>query len=202
MNKRFKLSCYINRNDTLKRMGFSSYSDYLASDLWREIKREVLAIWKKCRCCGKDAALVHHANYQRDVLDGRNKRFLVSICDACHEHIEFEDGKKVSVKAANGRMMNLASSNGWPLGQIIFNPKKPKQPKRPPNHRYRSPQRPIDPELQRIKEAEEQRIANVKRMNANIIFGCYSKSRKATPRDIAKLKKKKKRLESMLGIRH
>jgi hypothetical protein len=40
---------------------------------------------------------MHHISYEVDVLYGKNLERLASLCESCHERIEFdEDGKKIS----------------------------------------------------------------------------------------------------------
>lgn len=51
----------------------------------------------QCRICTAKATSVHHISYDVDVMYGSNLSPLVSLCDPCHEKIEFdEDGNKVS----------------------------------------------------------------------------------------------------------
>jgi hypothetical protein len=69
-----------------------SYDDYLASPLWRKIKRRILKRdEKRCRRCGGDADRVHHRSYAREVLDGLADECLVSLCEGCHDIIHLDD---------------------------------------------------------------------------------------------------------------
>jgi hypothetical protein len=94
------------RNETLKRMGFNSYREYLESPLWKSIRAKVLAR-DRCKClkCGQEAREVHHKSYERGVLLGwaSKRRHLISLCRACHEGAEFCDGRKTKLSEANAR---------------------------------------------------------------------------------------------------
>lgn len=85
-------------------MGFASYADYLASELWASIRSKVLLNGAACYCCGREATQVHHSAYRKKDLEGRDLRRLHPICARCHWLIEFRDGVKVSVKHAKNRM--------------------------------------------------------------------------------------------------
>ena len=106
-NDIFNLSAYKNRNNTLREIGFLSYNLYLESDLWGKIRDSVLARDDyRCRCCGRPAKVVHHTSYDKDVLLGKNKEPLRSLCNGCHYAIEIHDGDKTSLKSANKHLKN------------------------------------------------------------------------------------------------
>lgn len=76
-----------------------SYSEYLRSPKWARIRGSVFARDDyKCQCCFQKAKCVHHRRYTEPVLDGRadHLHFLISLCNTCHEYVEFADGIKVS----------------------------------------------------------------------------------------------------------
>lgn len=107
------LSRYFYRNELLKELGYPTYKDYLASDLWQKIRRRVLGRYRhKCQSCGKLATEVHHKHYSRKVLTGQHIIGLKAICSACHREIEFENGEKVDVVTANRRMRAIGERNG------------------------------------------------------------------------------------------
>lgn len=85
---------YRNRNDILRELGYRSYSEYLSSDLWKEIRRRAIRKAKgMCEVCGKNEAThVHHLNYQKDTLLGKKETlvFLVASCEECHIRVEFD----------------------------------------------------------------------------------------------------------------
>lgn len=95
-----------------------SYSEYLKSPKWAGIRAR---IWKrdsyKCQCCFAKADCVHHRKYSKQTLAGQASclHFLISLCNSCHQHIEFNDkGEKISQPAhkeqrLNSLMLTLAS---------------------------------------------------------------------------------------------
>ena len=103
------------RKKASRRQPRTKYEQYLASDLWRKIRNRVLARdGKKCRACGRRASIVHHMSYHKEVMDGINDGWLVSLCRKCHDHIEFKevDGErvKVSLAEANHRLEDRIAS--------------------------------------------------------------------------------------------
>lgn len=103
---------YEQRNMTLRRMGFASYEDYLASPLWKSIRKRVMKAAKgRCHICGDPANNVHHTSYKQKILEGKTLAGLVPLCRTCHEIGEFDtSGKKQTLKQANAR---LKLCRGW-----------------------------------------------------------------------------------------
>jgi 5-methylcytosine-specific restriction endonuclease McrA len=69
---------------------WSSYREYLDSDVWRNIRWEALARdHGRCRDCGIEATEVHHVAYPK-VPGGEDLDDLLSLCHACHQrrHVE------------------------------------------------------------------------------------------------------------------
>ena len=96
---------YARRNAILKKMGFSSYKAYLASDLWKSIRQRVFdRDGGICRLCLKrKAKSVHHITYHEDTLRGETLDQLVSICGGCHVYSEFNaKGEKLTYTADIG----------------------------------------------------------------------------------------------------
>ena len=93
---------YTLRNTLLLQMGYSSYGDYLISDLWEKIRTVVMERDdKRCKICSGRAFVVHHLDYNRSTLLGNSLDGLVSICHKCHEEIEFtKEGQKRSLVEA------------------------------------------------------------------------------------------------------
>ncbi len=89
---------YAQRNRLIRtHCGFDTYAAYLASDLWKSIRRSVLKADKAtCRCCGRNATEVHHIRYTVKNLTGKSRKHLISICRECHEAIEFVGATKLS----------------------------------------------------------------------------------------------------------
>lgn len=86
------------RDRRLKAIGFKSYKEYLASDLWKGIREEVFAIkGRVCLCCNSPATQLHHTRYKMEELLGTNLRHIQPVCGPCHKQIEFdENGHKRS----------------------------------------------------------------------------------------------------------
>jgi 5-methylcytosine-specific restriction endonuclease McrA len=85
-------------------LGFATYTAYLASDLWKRIRMMALKRDRfTCRCCGGRATQVHHRKYEYRVMIGERLGDLISLCDPCHEHIEFDDGSKTGTTGAMRR---------------------------------------------------------------------------------------------------
>ena len=118
--------CYAARSMALTEIGFASYQEYLDSNLWKSIRRRVLARdSKRCQSCGEKAEAVHHKKYTVAVLRGDKGALpsLVSLCHTCHHLIEFgEHGEKLDLAGANAR---LGVFNGG-----VRKPAKRKKPKR------------------------------------------------------------------------
>jgi len=101
-NKQQSGTTYASRDYLLPQLGFKTYRDYLASDLWHKIQARVYsARGKKCYLCGRDATELHHMRYHKDDLLGKNIKFIVPICHECHIYIEFNDGQKRSLSDVN-----------------------------------------------------------------------------------------------------
>lgn len=105
---------YKQRDVVLFRMGFASYRDYLKSQLWKVIRDAKLAVDPRCEICdGSLANQVHHIAYNREVLQGKNRRKLVSTCGDCHTKIEFHsDGRKRSFESAYKKTRQLLRKVG------------------------------------------------------------------------------------------
>ncbi len=102
-------NAYKQRDEVLFRLGFASYRDYLKSELWKLIREAKLAVDPKCEICNSVAGQVHHIAYNRQVLQGKNRRKLVSVCEECHCKIEFHppDGRKRSFESAYKKTKQL-----------------------------------------------------------------------------------------------
>lgn len=91
-----KGTLYDVRAANLLAIGFSSYGDYLQSELWALIRQRILDRDQAlCIGCDKKATAVHHLTYGKLVLSGHQDDQLVSICGGCHRAIEFHFGDKV-----------------------------------------------------------------------------------------------------------
>ena len=75
--------------DRLRRLGFETYNEYLASDLWHTIREFVRAHkGSKCVKCGRLADTIHHARYDMETLRGRTLEWLWPVCKQCHKWSE------------------------------------------------------------------------------------------------------------------
>jgi 5-methylcytosine-specific restriction endonuclease McrA len=64
---------------------WSSYQEYLDSDVWKAIRWEALARdHGRCRDCGVEATEVHHLEYP-EVLGAEALDDLISLCRTCHQ---------------------------------------------------------------------------------------------------------------------
>lgn len=124
-----KKSPYQKRNETLLKMGFSSYKEYLKSDLWKVIRGRVLRRAKgKCEVCGGIATQVHHRTYQRSTLEGKWLDFMTAVCGTCHQEAEIQNGCKTTMRVAGRTMQQKAKSLGLALPRVCFNCNKPTKP--------------------------------------------------------------------------
>lgn len=99
--KPIKGRSYASRNYILKMLGFASYKEYLASDLWKSVRKKVYAAkGKNCYLCGKPATELHHNRYHKNDLIGKKLKYIHPICRGCHEDIEFRAGEKTTLNQA------------------------------------------------------------------------------------------------------
>ncbi len=122
-----QMQTYAKRNQLLSSLGFSSYSEYLASEVWSAIRVRVLLMAEyKCKICGRPATTVHHIGYGKDALIGHKLTGIVALCSGCHYKIEFSpDGKKRTLcdaHSAYGKMWRIS-----PLRKRKKSPKKRQQ---------------------------------------------------------------------------
>lgn len=81
---------YADRNFELRAMGFPTYKDYLASELWSSIQgRAWLELGDRCLICSQAAQHLHHVNYDRETLEGVTLSGLAPLCGGCHLKVEF-----------------------------------------------------------------------------------------------------------------
>jgi 5-methylcytosine-specific restriction endonuclease McrA len=100
-----KIPTYVRRQRNLEKLGFRTYSEYLASDLWKAIRSRVLQRDNGiCRRCKGRAWQVHHRKYVMKAMDGTNIGLLVSVCGPCHEFMEWDGERKTGITGANHRI--------------------------------------------------------------------------------------------------
>lgn len=97
-------------------LGFSSYQEYLSSELWQRIRTRVLVAHRvspkipgtECLLCPMDATEVHHSSYSRAVMEGRDLTKLIPLCRSCHQKIEYDrNGNKRTTKQAQSAFRRL-----------------------------------------------------------------------------------------------
>lgn len=82
---------YVERDQLLQALGFTSYPEYLASALWRGIRdRRMMLFGGKCRFCYEKAVECHHVEYSLPVLRGEEVDAIVPLCRDCHYTVEFD----------------------------------------------------------------------------------------------------------------
>lgn len=103
---------YQRRNERLSDLGYLGYKDYLKSEDWQVIRQRKLARFPNCLLCSKPANQVHHLSYSDEVLLGLEPRLLVTLCEECHEGIEFDGKRKRSLSEANRFLRKTAFDLG------------------------------------------------------------------------------------------
>ena len=99
---------YEQRNETLARMGFSSYCEYRASDLWHSIRQRAFIVHgERCRLCRFQAHVIHHHSYAENVLRGHDLFSLFPLCNDCHSSIEFLNGRKLTLSQVQKRFRKM-----------------------------------------------------------------------------------------------
>lgn len=107
---------YQARLQLLRRHGFHSYADYLASDWHAHIRRYVMARDRNtCRICGGPAWQAHHLEYTEATLFSKPRgpnqlANVVTLCATCHEATHYQDdGSPASdIKQRTEELMGLA----------------------------------------------------------------------------------------------
>lgn len=86
---------YKNLCKQLNIFGFSSYKDFLESDLWREFRRILRKKhpYDRCDSCMKEDSqlFLHHKTYKQLL----NPEFVIWVCRDCHKQIHSEISKSV-----------------------------------------------------------------------------------------------------------
>lgn len=91
---------YAQRDAILRGMGYNNYGEYLASELWAEIRAGCLdAHNHACILCSAWTNTVHHRRYTEAVLRGEDLSQLVPLCSTCHEKVEFKVVKRSLAEA-------------------------------------------------------------------------------------------------------
>lgn len=136
---------YASRNATLRRLGYKTYSAYLKSPMWRQIRARVFAEkGRGCYLCGSRATEAHHNRYRESDLTGCTIKHIHPLCRGCHEGIEFKNGEKNELWAARKAYIRRRSAFRGPMAA-----------KTPP-----SPNKvPCDKEVVRQRRLERRKLA-------------------------------------------
>jgi len=75
------------------------YDQYLRKSLWKKI-----VVWVKerdkntCQVCGStiNNLEVHHRDYDRETMEGKNDKGLITLCQYCHHKVEFYDENELN----------------------------------------------------------------------------------------------------------
>lgn len=89
-------TAYDKRDAVLRDLGFSSYAEYLTSDLWAAIRTAVFWLrGRDCTLCRRSGTVLHHQQYTIKVLIGEDISPIFPLCRTCHRRIEYTpDGRK------------------------------------------------------------------------------------------------------------
>ncbi len=70
----------------LRRLGYESYQEYLASPLWKRVREAVMRKYGGlCLDCGDLATQAHHERYTFENLRGERLDWIVALCRGCHK---------------------------------------------------------------------------------------------------------------------
>jgi hypothetical protein len=120
------------RDEFLKTIGFMSYPDYLASDLWGDIRNRLCALDCRpgfpvtyCTICSSRVGLCwHHVHYAPSVMVGNfhigrhasrsdggilKQEPVIRLCNECHMNIHHKDGKWIPSIVDINRRMTIVS---------------------------------------------------------------------------------------------
>lgn len=99
---------YAKRNAILKSIGYKSYAEYLRSGAWKIIRARHLGS-RQCKVCvSRQASVLHHVSYSKQVLLHGDEHLLVPLCHRCHGHIETLGGRgKATLEQANLELIRL-----------------------------------------------------------------------------------------------
>lgn len=100
---------YRERDRVVRSMGFDSYPAYLRSELWRNIRAQVLERSLECYGCGMKATQAHHTAYRKKDLEGRDLGRILAVCASCHRKAEFRsvDSTKLNTAQATAKLRQM-----------------------------------------------------------------------------------------------
>lgn len=123
MSKPFET--YRDRDENLRYLGFSSYSDYLASPLWAVIRDRIYAR-DNYRCTALYCSLrrvrleAHHVSYALPVLLGIDPGAIVTLCANCHDKVEYTRKKKLNLDQVQKKsILRFRKNNGMKFKSVL-----------------------------------------------------------------------------------
>lgn len=116
---------YSERDLLLKKLGYTSYSEYLSSQEWKEIKAKVHSRnkrkWKFCNICGTNWDLeLHHSSYK--VIGNPNPGNTVKLlCRGCHQEVHdySKSHPNRSLYSCFSRIRNARKQKGLPVFTFV-----------------------------------------------------------------------------------
>lgn len=131
--KSIELRGYEERADSLQRLGYKTYTEYLGSSLWKKIRSSVIERdERRCQICRGRGRQVHHTSYRFDVMAGKRLKSLHCVCRDCHLRVEFDGKRKRTFGEALSAFHKLLSFYG-----------KIEQPKAREKEQSASPKKPV-----------------------------------------------------------
>lgn len=111
---------YLLRDEVLLSLGFSSYAEYLNSDLWKKIRGKVLVNGVKCKGCDGVPTQIHHMGYGKKTLLGEKLTALIPCCRRCHYIVEFtSDGRKRTFLESHTRAQYIFQRRRRPMPDFL-----------------------------------------------------------------------------------
>jgi hypothetical protein len=112
---------YRERDRLLKSLGWTNYAAYLASPVWRRIRKAHIKAHPDCLVCEGPAQEVHHLRYTAAVLEGSEPSSLASLCRHHHAAAEFEgdgpDRRKRTPEEALAALIEMAGDSRRFIGE-------------------------------------------------------------------------------------
>lgn len=102
----------------LRELGIYSYSQYLNSEYWKNIKKRMSLSKtpKECFCCGDSKKLeIHHRKYKARDIDKANLNHFVYLCRNCHEEVHSlqKEDKTITINQATKRIRILKNQDSF-----------------------------------------------------------------------------------------
>jgi 5-methylcytosine-specific restriction endonuclease McrA len=117
--KNYAHYAFTKRNHILQENGYSTYQEFLKSDLWKETHKKIeekqkkgIEYWSKCSCCGSRNNLhIHHIRYKKRMTKV-SLNDLTMLCSICHSKVhQLTQEKNISFKVALRKLSRINISN-------------------------------------------------------------------------------------------